>query len=322
MNRQRTAPCEANAYGSGLVAMNDARATSQAEKLVTALRLHVRGSSHMHFSSIVIRATIAVFLALGLPVAAWTRERGPRVEVICPMPPAPVRIDAQQVLVYELHATNFDLVPLILTRLEVFGSEQGGMPLIALSDKSLAAAMIRVGLKSDSETPKETENTEMRTIAAGMRAVVYVWIDLPLNQILPTTLRHRMVFSAAREELSSDETFEDYAVPVSRDPVPTLSSPVNGEVWVAGNGPANNANHRRGITAIDRQNALPLTGSRLGRTAILIMAAQIAMKTGGALANRYSMLRPGRSPKWLMESLTTLPETCLRSHWTTLLGIT
>jgi hypothetical protein len=205
----------------------------------------------MHFSSIVIRATIAVFVALGLPVAAWTRERGPRVEVICPMPPAPVRIDAQQALVYELHVTNFDLVPLILTRLEVFGSEQNGTPLIALSDKSLAAAMTRVGLKSDSEMPKDTENTEMRTIAAGMRAVVYVWIELPLNQILPTTLRHRMVFSAASEEPSSDETLEDYAAPVCRDPVPTLSSPVNGGVWVAGDGRANNANHRCGITAID-----------------------------------------------------------------------
>lgn len=266
--------------------MNYARATPQAEKIVTALRLHARWSSQMHFSSIVIRATLAVFIALGLPVAAWARERGPRVEVICPMPPAPVRIDAQQVLMYELYVTNFDVVSLILSHVEVFGREQGGTPLISRSNKSVAAAMIRVGLKSRSEVPKDTENTDMRTIAPGVRTVLYVWIELPSNQILPTTRRHRMVFSAASEGLNSDERLEGYAVPVSRDPVSTLSSPVNGEEWVAGiaqpTTPIIVAALRR-LTGISiRQNVLPLIGSKLGRTVILIMTPQLAMRTGGA----------------------------------------
>jgi hypothetical protein len=92
-----------------------------------------------------------------------------------PVSPLPVRIDAQRVLVYELHITNFDVVPLALTRVEVFRSELGTTPLIALSDKSLEVAMIRVGSRSESAATKDTRSTKMRTIAAGVGTVVYWW---------------------------------------------------------------------------------------------------------------------------------------------------
>ena len=42
------------------------------------------------------------------------------------MPPIPVRMNTQQVLVYELHITNFDVVPLALKRVEVFADDRNG----------------------------------------------------------------------------------------------------------------------------------------------------------------------------------------------------
>jgi hypothetical protein len=60
---------------------------------------------------------------LGILPSGFARERGPRVEVICPSSPIPVKLGDHQVLVYELHITNFDVVPLTLRRLEVFDGQ-------------------------------------------------------------------------------------------------------------------------------------------------------------------------------------------------------
>jgi len=92
-----------------------------------------------------IPASFIFVLLFGFVTAGSARARGPRVEVVCPSPPIPVRIDKHQVLVYELHVTNFDTVPLILKRLEVFANEESSEPLITLSDAALSAQMMRVG---------------------------------------------------------------------------------------------------------------------------------------------------------------------------------
>src|SRR6266705_6344632 len=92
-----------------------------------------------------IPASFLLALAFGLFTSGFARERGPRVEVVCPSPPIPVRIDKGQVLVYELHITNFDTVPLTLKRLEVFANQESSAPLGTLADAALSAEMIRVG---------------------------------------------------------------------------------------------------------------------------------------------------------------------------------
>src|SRR5579859_3618780 len=93
-----------------------------------------------------VAGAVSVFLLVsGFLTAGFARERGPRVEVVCPAPPIPVRIDKRQVLVYELHVTNFDSTPLTLKRFEVFPNEEGSGALITLADATLSAQMTRVG---------------------------------------------------------------------------------------------------------------------------------------------------------------------------------
>src|SRR5438105_822375 len=92
-----------------------------------------------------IPASFIFVLLFGFVTAGFARERGPRVEVGCPLPPIPVRIDKHPVLVYELHVTNFDTVPLILKRLEVLANEENSEPLLTLTDATLSAQMMRVG---------------------------------------------------------------------------------------------------------------------------------------------------------------------------------
>jgi len=202
----------------------------------------------MRFVSIAVRtAALLILAALGLSAAMFARERGPRVEVTCPWPPQPVRIDKQQVLVYELHITNFDSVPLKLTRIEIFADEPNGRAISTLTEGSLAATMTLVGSKmGDPNASKDT-----RSIEPGGRGIVFLWIELPLNQAPPASLRHKMVFSAEANGSITDATLEDFPVLVSRNSVPKLSPPFSGGIWVAGDGPGNNSPHRRSIFAID-----------------------------------------------------------------------
>ena len=182
-------------------------------------------------------------LTLALLAASHARERGPRVEVTCPVPPIPVAIDKQQVLVYELHVTNFDAVQLTLKSIDVFADAEGTGPLISLADKNLSAAITRAG----SGVGGGTKNAE--TIEPGARSIVFMWIELERRPV-PALLKHRMVFAPAGEN-AKEAVLDAFSVRVSQDSVPTLSPPFKGGIWLAGDGPANDSNHRRSIFAID-----------------------------------------------------------------------
>jgi hypothetical protein len=75
------------------------------------------------------RTGFVLSIAFVLLSASFARERGPRVEVVCPSPPTPVTIGKNKVLVYELHLTNFDVVPLTLKRLSIFAAGENPDPL-------------------------------------------------------------------------------------------------------------------------------------------------------------------------------------------------
>lgn len=204
----------------------------------------------MNLLASAVRSTCALLVTFCVLNAALARERGPRVEVVCPSQPVPVRIDTHEVLVYELHVTNFDTAPLTLKRLEIFANEESVRPLNVLTDDSLSAAMIRVGEAMVTTPGDRTKG--IRTIEPGGRNVIFVWIELPSNLPMPASLKHRMVFeSTAADGSTSDATLEDFQVSVSHDPVPTLAPPFKGGTWLAGDGPANNSVHRRAIIAID-----------------------------------------------------------------------
>jgi murein DD-endopeptidase len=89
-----------------------------------------------------------------------------------------------------------------------------------------------------------------RVSDAGGRSISFVWIELHPNRSVPTSLKHRIVFSLAADG-ATDAPLEDFQVSVSQDSLPTLAPPFNGGTWLAGEGPENNPNHRRAITAID-----------------------------------------------------------------------
>jgi len=201
----------------------------------------------MHLSlATAARFFSALVLIFAVLQAGHARERGPRVEVVCPAPPIPVKVEDKQVLVYELHVTNFDTVPLTLKKLEVFADADRNRPLKVIADASLSAIMTEAGTISGTK--------DSQTIGPAKRAVIFLWIELGPDQRPPASLSHRIVFVAgvpSEGSAPTETTLEDFPVAVSQDAVPLLSPPFAGGVWVAGDGPSNDSGHRRSIFAID-----------------------------------------------------------------------
>jgi len=97
------------------------------------------------------------------------------------------------------------------------------------------------------------------TIVPGNRAVVFLWIALKSGEKFPRDLRHRMVFVpvvTGDGAVPVEATLEDFPVPVGDAPVPSLGSPFEGGVWLAGD-LSNDSNHRRSLAAIDGHVHLP-----------------------------------------------------------------
>ena len=121
-----------------------------------------------------VRLFFTLAMVFGILQAGTARERGPRVEVVCPSPPVPVKVAERNVLVYELHITNFDVVPLTLKRLEVFADADKSQPLKTISADALSATMLEVGSGMGSSSGAK----DSQIIGPGRRAVVFLWIEL------------------------------------------------------------------------------------------------------------------------------------------------
>ncbi len=199
------------------------------------------------------RTGLVLSIAFVLLSASFARERGPRVEVVCPSLPIPVTIGKNKVLVYELHLTNFDVVPLTLERISIFADSENPDPLTTREGDKLSAAMIRIGAPMTMSGSPSAGGGNTRTLDPGGRSVVFLWIELPANKPAPGNLRHQLVFSStpAETDKPSDATLQDFPVPVDQSPVPLLGPPFNGGIWLAGDGPANDSSHRRSIFAVD-----------------------------------------------------------------------
>lgn len=200
----------------------------------------------MRFSFVSIARLLLTFIVVfGTFEAGMARERGPRIEVVCPSSPIPVKLAEHYVLAYELHITNFENIALILNRLEVFAGPDKSQPLKTISGNDLTAAMLAVGSGGESK--------DLTTIESGRRAVVFLWIELGLDTRPPVSLSHRMIFTVGKGKASAKgkSTLEDFEVQVNHEAATLLSPPFEGGVWLAGNGPANDSSHRVSIVAID-----------------------------------------------------------------------
>jgi murein DD-endopeptidase len=172
------------------------------------------------------------------------------VEVVAPKPPTPVTIEGKQVLVYELHITNFGPSALTLTGIEVYDAsadpERRKSALATYSGAALTKMLQPVGAAD----PKNLGHLEV-----GKRVIVFIYLPLP-PQANITVLRHRFSFDVAdvarRKGTPNDESALDgVMVRVLQQKPIVLSPPFKPGIWYAGNGPSNDSVHRRSVIAVN-----------------------------------------------------------------------
>jgi hypothetical protein len=159
-----------------------------------------------------------------------------------PLAPTPVRADGKFHLAYELHVTNFRAPDLSLMRVEVFGDQLNGSPLARYEGLDLQSRLGRPGLPSD--TPDKAR------IGGGLRAVLFLWLTIEADAALPRTLRHRLSFTTSGK--ASEATVDGARIAITVAGVPVIGPPLQGDGWLAANGPGDlSLEHRRALIVVD-----------------------------------------------------------------------
>ena len=178
----------------------------------------------------VVRLAALAVLACSGPLPA---QIAPPVDVHVPIAPAPFAADGKIHLVYELHVTNFGREERTLTGVAAL-SAADQVVLVEYRGDALKANIRRPGLPPDAADPHK--------IAAGTRAVVFMWVVLDDAGSLPWSLAHRLTFEGG--EAVNVEGVEP------RPPAVEISAPLRGANWFAANGPDNVTGHRRALIPV------------------------------------------------------------------------
>src|SRR5438105_6292717 len=205
-------------------------------------------------------------LSLGVivPVVfAQSSARPSPIEVVTPKPPTPATIEGRQVLVYELHITNFGPSSLQLTEIQVFGSTNGstpdknaGAPLADYTGASLSELLHPVAEMATGEMKMgQPSQGAPAQLDVCYRVIAFMYVALPPDLNI-STLRHRFLFEVAYPSRSkgtpNDESALDgIMVPVLQQRPLVLAPPFKDGVWLAGNGPSNTSVHRRSVIALN-----------------------------------------------------------------------
>ena len=214
-------------------------------------------------SKFLIGMLLILFLMAGaIPSLAQSSAHPSPVEVMTPKPPTPVMVEGRQVLVYELHITNFASSPLKLTEIQVFAVSEksspaevtGGDKIADYTGSSLAKLLHSVGeamqMGASSKTHRDSSQLE-----GGRRVVAFMYVGIPRDLQL-SALRHRFLFdvsdpSHAKGTPNDESALDGVVVPVLQQEPLVLRPPLGEGIWLAGNGPSNTSVHRRAVIALN-----------------------------------------------------------------------
>lgn len=171
------------------------------------------------------------------------------VDLLVPMPPAIIPIGGKTQIVYELHVTNFLWVDVSLARLLVVRADRLDVTIADYRDEELRKRIGRPGLRRGVENP--------HVIGAGLRAVIYLWIEAADGSDVPASLSHRVELDVLRPSGAVRTEVEGAASNVSREAPVVLNPPVRGGPWTAIYDPLMMGGHRTAIYTVDGRARIP-----------------------------------------------------------------
>ena len=182
-------------------------------------------------------AAIATLAVATTTLRAQLANFPPALEVRVPKPPTVAHGGGQTVLPYELHVTNVTGQPVQLQRIDVLSADNGAT-LTTMTDSLLQRAAARPGTRIPA--------AERLHLAAGLRAVVYMWV--PVSGAAPRAIRHRITVMPD-SGTAGPLTLETSNVPVTSDLL-VIAPPLRSGPWLAANGPSAESGHRRAMIPI------------------------------------------------------------------------
>jgi len=194
--------------------------------------------------------------ALGVPLISQAPRVFPSIDVRVPVRPRPFVTAGTTHLAYELHITNLSSRLTTIDAVEVNDrSGQSDAPaLLRLERDALEAALLRPGALPN--------DTERRMLPPGRTAIVFVWVALQSRPV-PPALTHRFNVrvastngqppaepTQATSAPDSEFSISGVEVPVWPKAPPVIGPPLEGNLWLAANGPDNGVGHRRTLLAL------------------------------------------------------------------------
>lgn len=162
------------------------------------------------------------------------------IDIQIPVSPAPFASKGKLHYVYEVHLANVDRRgrAITLSSVEVLGDR--GKQLAKFAADDLTKSLMQPGLAAGSD---------VRQLAAGKNAVLFLWVSIAEGDPRPVSLQHR--FTVTVDGVAGDNILECCRTQVSRGDPPVIAAPLRGGGWLAGNGPANGSDHRRALLQVD-----------------------------------------------------------------------
>jgi murein DD-endopeptidase MepM/ murein hydrolase activator NlpD len=165
------------------------------------------------------------------------------LDLVVPAPPRAFQADGKTHLVYELHLINMSQWDCLLTRVDVVSADAAARTLNSAAGATLEGMMLRPGVKAP----------EKARLAPGTEGIIYMWVSQDHPSDVPASVRHRVAVKIG--DYPEELTLDTLPVAVSTA-TPTISSPLRGDHWLAGNGPSNTSGHRRALIPIDGRAAI------------------------------------------------------------------
>jgi murein DD-endopeptidase MepM/ murein hydrolase activator NlpD len=203
-------------------------------------------------AAIIGAMTISVASLTGQPASVFAP-----IDVQVPVPPRPFVAGGATHLVYELHITNLSARRITLQTIDVMdrSASPDAPPLLHLAGAALNSALRLLGAPPD--------NAENRMLPGGRTAILFVWATLRPGAV-PAALTHQLTVelavvdtAAGHSDQHSARVTEERAVVVrgidvvvSTNQPSVIGPPLEGDHWLAANGPGNGPDHRRTLLAV------------------------------------------------------------------------
>jgi len=143
-----------------------------------------------------MRACVAIAAFLCSLALAQTPSAAP-VDIRIPVPPTPFASEGKLHYVYEVHLANFDRRGRAVTLSSVEVLSDRGKQLAKFAAEDLTNSLMQPGL---------AQSADVRQLASGRRAVLFLWVSIAEGDPRPTNLHHRFVVTI--EGVAGENTLE------------------------------------------------------------------------------------------------------------------